>query len=103
MKQYIEDKEVPKYRKKSKKKNVKRSNHKHQYKRSLLHILDSDSYYLCDYCEICGKIKDFFWDYEKDEDGRLYTVFTDEQLLNRYRDIYEIKEINTYKDKYVSI
>ena len=47
--------EIPKYKKK-KKKQVKKSNHKHQYKQCLVYDKKMNTLYLGDYCIICDKI-----------------------------------------------
>ena len=37
-----------------------------------------------------------------EEDG-LSTIIFDKELYRKYKDIYEVKEVKTYKDKYVKL
>lgn len=97
------DDQIGKYKKRSKKKSIKRSNHKHTYKRCILHIEKDDSYWLSSYCTICGKLKDIEWHIEKNEEDGLSTIILDKELYRKYKDIYEVKEVKTYEDKYVKL
>ncbi len=60
--------EVPKYKKKSKKKGQPRANHKHEYKEVVLHSwwdnpfkqgVRNESTEICKVCTICGRIGDY--------------------------------------------
>lgn len=97
---YFED-EIPKYRKKRQKNKVKKVDHKHKYKKSLLHIEKDDSYFLCRYCTICGRINDYWSDNVLLDNG-YFRIMTKEELLKKYRK-YEIKTISNYCDKYVTV
>lgn len=102
MKQFVED-QIGKYKKRSKKKGLKRSNHKHTYKKCILHIEKDDSYWLSAYCTICGKLKDIDWIIEENEKDGLSTIILDKELYEKYKGIYEIKKVKSYKDKYVKL
>lgn len=97
---YFED-EIPKYRKKRQKNKVKKVDHKHEYRNALLNIEKNDSYYLCRYCTICGRI-DNYWSEPVPLDNGYIRDMTKEELLKKYRK-YEIKTINDYCDKYVIV
>jgi len=60
--------EIPKYKKKSKKKGQPRANHKHEYKEVVLHSwwdnpfkqgVKNESTEICKVCTICGRIGDY--------------------------------------------
>ena len=95
------DEEIPKYRKKAKKRKVEKRDHKHEYRNAILHIEKYDTYYLCEYCTICGRIGETWDEIITTTDG--YTRhLTKEELLRKYRK-YEIKTIKVFGDKYVTI
>lgn len=98
---YFED-EIPKYKKKKQKNKVKKVDHKHKYKNALLHIERDDSYYLCKYCTICGKLGDYWSESVLLDDEYYARHMTKEELLEKYKK-YEIKTIKDYFDKYVIV
>lgn len=95
------DNEVPKHKKRSKKKGRKRSNHKHKYDTCILHIRSTDSYYLCDYCTICGRINDYYFDTEPAKPPYHVIAIGGIELYKKYKDKYEVKYINDWRDKFV--
>ena len=83
--------EIPKYKKKAIK-TVKKSKHKHIYKDCLIHDANSRMYHKSSYCSICGKIGDFGIIETEKVSGRLSRVLSQDELLERYKDL-EIKEV----------
>ena len=74
--------DVPKHKKKSKKKGLPRADHKHVYKDVLIHSWVKDPFgrnitrehiEVCEVCTICGRIGDYlsgmFYDWEKNPKG----------------------------------
>lgn len=100
---YFND-EIPKYKKKSNKKTVSKSKHKHTYKGCLLKEDRTNSYLLSEYCTICGKLGDTqFIVTERIEGTKYYRVLSDKELLEKYSD-YEVKEIDDiFKTKKIDI
>lgn len=98
---YIKD-EVPKYKKKVKK-TVKKSKHKHIYKDCLFFVRSSNTYRKGEYCEVCGKIGDFNLLEGVKLDNRFSRMLSQEEILEKYKDL-EIKEVgDLIKDKNVAI
>lgn len=92
---YIEQ-EIPKYKKKkpsSISKSEYKSKHKHEYVEAVCIML---SYYnkekvnIISYCKKCGKIYNFHRPYEKTRMGT-YRMLTDEEILEKYKDLKIIK------------
>ena len=100
---YFND-EIPKYKKKSNKKTVSKSKHKHIYKDCLLKEDRTNSLLLSKYCTICGKVGDIeFFVSERIEGTKYYRVLSDKELLEKYSD-YEVKEIDDiFKTKKIDI
>lgn len=98
---YIKD-EIPKHKKKVKK-TVKKSKHKHIYKDCLFFERNSNEYKKGEYCEVCGKIGDFKLFEGVRINNRLSRMLSQEEILEKYKDL-EIKEVeNLIEDKNVAI
>lgn len=98
---FIND-EIPKYKKKSQK-TIKKSNHRHTYKPCLLYDVNRDSHHKSEYCTICGKIGETKFFESAETVNGFSRGLTQEELLQKYKDL-EIKDIlDLFKDKYVSI
>lgn len=90
------EQEIPKYKKKkpsSISKSEYKSKHKHEYVEA---VCIMPSYYnkemvnIISYCKKCGKIYNFHRPYEKTRMGT-YCMFTDEEILEKYKDLKIIK------------
>lgn len=98
---YIND-EIPRYKKKAEKTVIK-SNHKHIYKECLFFEISSKRYRRGEYCTVCGKIGDFKILESVKMDNRLSRVLSQDEVLEKYKDL-EIKEVNDLlKEKSVAI
>jgi len=92
------DNEVPKYKKKTKSKTPKKSNHKHDYSDEIL-VKEA---FACGVslhsyghrCVICGKImRDFLFESERCEETGLYRMLTEDEKLEKYKHL-EIVEVD---------
>lgn len=91
--------DVPKYRKKSKRKRVRKSNHKHIYKKYIGATIKDDekTYFPVSECEICGKIGDVGgWFSMKNEDGTYTCIFRDIDLIQKLNPTLEIKHYDQH-------
>lgn len=92
--------EIPKYKKK-KYKTVKKSNHKHEYKKCLLYVSELDDYMLADYCIECNKVYNIYVISEKIEGTNSIRVLTKQEKLKKYKDL-TVKRVEKLSDKYLS-
>ena len=95
--------EIPKYIKKkdsSVSKSKHKSKHKHEYEDCLLVV---DGYtHKSEYCKICGRIGRIkFFESKRTKEGFL-TFLNKQEIYDKYKE-FEIKEINNFSDKYVSL
>lgn len=84
------DKEIPKYRKKRKKKNVKKSDHKHQYIDVLIRRKNKESFWYSHgkVCKVCGRIgEERYFETEEVEGKGYFRCLTQEELLEKYKDL----------------
>lgn len=117
MSKFVEEQEIPKYKKKSKAKGLKRSKHKHEYKPCLVHLEEEipsinepsgkrkvDSYFYAEYCTICGKLTNpkFIEGKPLEERPEYSVMLTNEEIKEKYKDL-EVKEVQDYFQKYVSV
>lgn len=117
MSKLIEDQEIPKYKKKSKSKGLKRSKHKHTYKPCLLHLEEeipninepngrkkTDNYYYAEYCTICGRLTNEKYIEGKpwEEHSGYSVMLTNEEIKEKYKGL-EVKEIQDFFQKHVTI
>ena len=76
--------------------------HKHTYdNKCLLHDINMDTYFLSSYCIICGKIGIISKDSELVEGHKWYRMLSDEELLEKYKDL-EIIDVDIFKDKFIN-
>ena len=100
MKNYNEN-EIPKYKKK-KNKTVKKSGHKHEYKECLVYVNDINSYFLCEYCIECNKVKEVTMITENDEELGEWHLrpMSNKEILKKYKNL-PIRRMNNLDSKYL--
>lgn len=81
--------DIPKYKKKSKKGGTKKSNHKHEFEDVLLirEFGGRSSHVMGKRCIHCGLIRDKNWFISERTSEGLYRMLSDEEILEKYKDL----------------
>ncbi|HHW79629.1 MAG TPA: hypothetical protein GX742_02370 [Acholeplasmataceae bacterium] len=89
------DFEIPKYKKRSKKRKASKSDHKHDYSIEVLIKRNSrygERYHYANRCRVCGKTgEEKFFESQKINEN-YFRVLTQKEILEKYKDLPVIEE-----------